>query len=124
MPAHRKPTAVLELSGAWQKNPQRRRTEPKPRAALGRAPKQSPISFAQAWKLIVSACPEGVLADRDRLIVEIAASLLVQFRDDPAKMPTARLQRLTSILGELGMSPASASRVTVPKPKDEFDEWD
>ena len=56
-------------------------------------------------------------------MVEIAASLLVQFREEPAKMPTARLQRLTSILGDLGMSPASASRVTVPAPQIDLDEF-
>ncbi len=64
----------------------------------------------------MSACPAGVLADRDRIMVEIAASLLVEFRAAPAKLSTARVQRLTSILGELGMSPASASRVSVPQP--------
>lgn len=47
--------------------------------------------------------------DRDRPHLKIAASLFVEFRAAPAK-----LSRLTAMLAALGMSPADASRVTVP----------
>ncbi|WP_426689993.1 hypothetical protein [Rhodanobacter ginsengiterrae] len=124
MVAHRKPSNVLQLSGAFAKNPQRTRTDPTPRGPIGSAPKQAPITFRKAWDLIVKACPEGVLADRDRLAVEIAASLFQQFRAAPAEFPAVKLARLQSLLADLGMTPAAASRVTAaPKPqRNDFDD--
>jgi hypothetical protein len=65
--------------------------------------------------LIVARCPDGVLADRDRLWVEVTAALFSQFRNDPAGMHPAKLLRLTAMLAGPGMSPANASRV-VAKP--------
>lgn len=124
MPAHRKPTSLLELAGAYRKDPQRRRVDPRPRGEIGLPPKQGPITFKQAWNMIVSCCPEGVLADRDRPWVEIAAHLLVQFRADPAAMHPAKLSRLTAMLASLGMSPADASRVAAApvRKRNEFDD--
>lgn len=111
MPRQRKPSHVLELNGAWAHNPNRRRIDPQPHGPIGKAPKQGPITFKKAWDLIVAQCPDGVLADRDRVWVEMAASLFVQFRNDPAGMHPAKLSRLTAMLSSLGMSPADASRV-------------
>lgn len=124
MPAHRKPTNVLELSGAWAKNPQRRRSDPPTRAPLGNPPKQEAMTFAQAWKYIAKCCPDGVLTDRDRPYLEIAASLFVQFRADPVKFHPAKLARLTAMLASLGMSPADASRVSVPKAPSDGGDFD
>jgi hypothetical protein len=59
----------------------------------------------------VKCCPEGVLADRDRIHMEIVASLLVQFRPDPVNFHPAKLGRLSAMLSQLGMSPADVSRV-------------
>lgn len=59
---------------------------------------------------------DGVLADRDRLAVEIAASLFVQFRAAPADFPSAKFARLQCLLADLGMTPAAASRVTAAPP--------
>ncbi|MBQ4854423.1 hypothetical protein IMW82_07040 [Rhodanobacter sp. B2A1Ga4] len=115
MPRQRKATNVLELSGAFAKNPNRRRVDPVPHGPIGKAPKQGLITFAKAWAMIVAQCPDGVLADRDRVWVEVASSLFVQFRADPANMHPAKLSRLTAMLSSLGMSPADASRV-VAKP--------
>lgn len=86
MPAHRKPTNILSLVGAFDKNPQRKRSDPPTRKTIGSAPTQSEITFAQAWKYIAKCCPAGVLADRDRIYLEIAASLFVEFRSALAKM--------------------------------------
>lgn len=124
MAAHRKPSNVLQLSGAFAKNPNRTRTDPTPRGPIGSAPRQVPITFRKAWDLIVKACPEGVLADRDRLAVEIAASLFVQFRAAPADFPAVKLARLQCLLADLGMTPAAASRVVAaPKPqRNDFDD--
>lgn len=126
MPAVRKPTNVLELTGAFKRNPNRARVDPPTHKPIGKPPKLGPITFQQAWRTIVASAPPGVLRDdRDRIWVEVAAHLLVQFRADPAAMPPQKLARLTSCLSALGLSPADASRVTAEKVKpDDGDGWD
>ena len=79
------------------------------------------MTFAQAWKYIAKCCPEGVLADRDRVYLEVAAYLFVEFRSAPAKFHPAKLARLTAMLANLGMSPADASRVSVVKQRERGD---
>ena len=122
MPAKRKPAAVQELTGAWRKDPQRRRVEPTVTGPIGSPPKQTPLDFPAAWRYLIRCAPKGVLADRDRVWLEVAAHLLVQFRADPANMHPAKLGRLTSCLSALGLSPADASRVaTAPRKPDNSD---
>ena len=106
---------MLSLVGAFDKNPSRRRADPPTHRAIGNAPKQSELTFAQAWKYLAKCCPNGVLADRDRVYLEVCASLFVEFRSAPAKFHPAKLARLTAMLSNLGMSPADASRVSVAK---------
>lgn len=124
MPAPRKPTNILHLTGSFKHNPNRRRVDPPTHKPIGAAPKQTVISFKQAWNLIVKCCPDGVLADRDRIHVEIVASLLVQFRADPVNFHPAKLGRLSAMLSQLGMSPADASRVsaTPKRTRGDFDD--
>jgi hypothetical protein len=124
MPAHRKPTSMLTLVGAFDKNPQRSRVDPRSKPLKMAPPRPNPITFAQAWKLLVTCCPNGVLMDRDRIWLEIAAQLFVEFRNGgAAKMHPAKLSRLTAMLSSLGMSPADASRVTAAPVRvtDDFD---
>lgn len=124
MPAHRKPTALQELSSAWRKNPQRRRVEPTVIGPIGAPPKQAPLDFPAAWRYLVKCAPAGVLASRDRVWLEVAAHLLVQFRANPAEMHPAKLSRLTACLSALGLSPADASRVSAAPPKPERGDFD
>ena len=53
-----------------------------------------------------------MLAQADRLIVEVAAQLVSQFRRQGNLMPLPALTRLQSVLGDMGMTPASRSKVT------------
>lgn len=124
MAAPRKPTAVLQLNGAFAHDPRRRRVDPKPKGPIGNAPKQGPLTVAQAWKYIVHCAPEGTLFSRDRLYVEMAASLFAQFRADPVRFHPAKLARLEMMLSKLGMSPADASRVRAApsRVRGDFDE--
>lgn len=81
MAAHRKPSNVLELAGAWKHDPARRRVDPPTHKPIGRPPKPESLTFEQAWKYIVKCAPRDVLRDdRDRLWIEVAVHLLVQFR--------------------------------------------
>jgi len=124
MPAKRKPAAVQELTGAWRKDPQRRRIEPTVSGPIGSPPKQTPLDFPAAWRNLVKCAPAGILAERDRVWLEVAAHLLVQFRANPAEMHPAKLSRLTACLSALGLSPAYASRVSFAPPTPERGDFD
>ena len=125
----RKPTNVLELNGAHKKNPARgreRENEPKPVNPIGEAPAEFASEQKAAWNDIVKQCHEGVLTSVDRLIVEIGANLLAEYRLNPIMFPSAKLNQLRGVLAQCGMTPADRSRVGVvggKKPKGDFDEF-
>jgi len=120
----RKPTKVLEMRGAFDKDPQRKRTkEPEPKGDLGQPPKQLSPSAKSAWREFAKQAPDGVFGDSDRVAVEIASVLLAEFREDPAEFSAARMARLDSLLGRFGMTPADRSKVVVDKSADEEDPW-
>lgn len=126
----RKPSNVLEMSGAFRKNPQRRAeraNEPQPTAPIGDPPPHLTANAARAWQDIVRLAPGGVLGDTDRLYVEIAAELLAMKRElGVLAMEPAKLNRLETMLGKLGMNPADRSKVNAPgsgKPKNQFNDF-
>ena len=91
---------------------------------IDNTPKQTAMTFAHAWKYIAKRCPDGVLADGDRMYLEVAASLFVEFRSAPGKFHPAKLQWLMAMLSNLGTSPADANRVSVvrQRERDDFDD--
>jgi hypothetical protein len=117
----RKPTALLELNGSLSHNPGRhanRAGEPFDPRPLGDPPLHLDPPQRAAWGEIERIAPPGVLCHGDRLIVELAAVLLAQFRAAGAMFPDGRLRRLESVLGQLGLTPAARSKVTAtPVPK-------
>lgn len=115
MPRARTPTNVLELSGAFKKNPKRgreRADEPEPKAGIGPAPEWLGDAERKAWDYIVGCVMPGVLGDSDRVYLEVAAELLALKRAvGVMEMESAKLNRLEMMLGKLGMNPADRSRV-------------
>lgn len=114
MPYPRKPTALLEMSGAFKHNPARRlerEGEPTPDGPLGEPPSYLPPEVAACWQRLVELAPEGVLCNCDEAIVEQTARLMVLTRS-----PTCNITAHTALrmfLRELGMTPASRSLVSV-----------
>ena len=80
MPRPRKPSNVMELAGAFDKNPQRRREEPKVDLGLGDPPDYFEADEIDVWCEIETSAPEGVLAKSDRLCVEMLVPLILQLR--------------------------------------------
>lgn len=123
MPKPRKPTNVLKFTGAFDKNPQRaasRAKEPKANGPIGAPPPELEKEALTAWHRIVEECPRGVLSKRDRIIVQAAAVLtgrMIRGEDDPKLLAQLRM-----FLGELGMTPAAASKVSAPDDDKEKDE--
>lgn len=112
----RKPTAVLELKGAFNKDPQRQRdAEPVPTDDIGDPPGHFDVMQCKTWQEIVSIAPPGVLFNSDRLALEMFVCLLVEFRGNPNGFHQAKLGRLESLCGKFGMTPSDRSKIIVKK---------
>lgn len=118
MTKQRTPTKILEMRGAFKKNPQRRRTEePQPEHLIAADP---PDHWAedvqQAYRDIVGSCVPGVLTDMDTLAVEVAARSLAQLRhrfEEKGKATMADARAVYLMLGKLGMNPSDRSGLSV-----------
>lgn len=115
----RKPTKILELKGAFKKDPQRKRlSEPKSDTPLGDPPKHLRKKVQGIWCEIASHASPDVLTASDRIALELAAELLFEFRIDPIEFPANKLSRLESLLAKFGMNPSDRSKMSVGKPRD------
>ena len=102
------------LSGAMEKNPSRfrdRAAEPTDDRPLGPPPEFLEASQRAAWLEIERLAPW--LCHADRLAVEIASVLIAKFRLAGDMTPPAIFSRLEAALGQLGLTPASRSKVTM-----------
>jgi phage terminase small subunit len=129
----RKPTNVLQLAGAFKKNPDRgraRANEPRPTGAIGDPPDALSEAVRKAWHDTVAEAPPGVLTNADRGILTLVAMLrdhaehgeIYITREgvvtDERVWDTKKLALLKSCYTELGMTPASRSKVQI-KPAEE-----
>lgn len=69
----------------------------------------------KVWAEFVSLCPAGVLTSVDRVLLEQAACLLRKCRQKHWDVTAQTHQRMTMLLGLMGMTPADRSRVSVRK---------
>lgn len=118
---------MLDARGAFKKDPQRKRArenEPQVAEPLPDTPPDYLEPEVQAsWCELVALIPAGVAKSCDRYIVEMAATLITRLRIESVVMPQERFSELRRCLGELGMTPASRSKVSAPKPLgNEFDD--
>jgi hypothetical protein len=123
MGRNRTPTAVLELTGAFKKHPDRKRaraSEPRGSGPVGEPPERFDEELRAIWFEIADMIPAGVLAKSDRLALEIPCGLVRKVFQD--SINGAELSRLNSLLARLGMTPADRSKVSVPKQPEEQDE--
>lgn len=118
----RTPTNVLELRGAYTKNPQRKRkAEPKPVAGIGRFT-EGPTEISEIWDEVVAQTVPGVMTISDRVALEIVCRLLSDLRTKPDDISVGKVTALCNLLGRFGLTPADRSKVTIPDEKPE-DEW-
>ena len=121
----RKPTQELELNGAFEKDPQRKRAraqEPKSEDPIGPAPQHWDVPdgalrcqefqrLRVIWEELVSQAPPGVLSSSDRCHLEIICGLLDKYRRNVLK--DAGLKTLNKMMGEIALNAAARSRFTV-----------
>lgn len=116
MPRPRKPTAVLELQGAFKKDPQRgraRANEPRPTGMIGAAPAGFDPELIAIWDELSRDIPPGVLTNADRLMLEITCRLTQKLRN--GRIHGGELSVLAGCCTRLGMTPADRSKIAVPK---------
>jgi hypothetical protein len=114
MPAHRKPTALLEASGYFRKHPERRAAranEPKPNGPLGDPPAWLNRTAVQCWHRLVARVPYP-LTNADEHILAFTCSLEAKIRRGNASIGEGNLY--TKCLTKLGMTPSDRSLVYVP----------
>lgn len=121
----RTPSNVLEMRGAYKKDPQRRRKdEPEAVAGIGHAPSYFEPDQVSAWDEIVGRCHAGVLCDADGLAVEQAALLLSMSRKPIVVLPNGEMSKpmrssdrvmLIGLLARFGMTPSDRSKVAGAK---------
>lgn len=114
----RKPTNVLELKGAFKKDPRRaaaREDEPQPVTPIGPAPEHFDEVQAACYDELVRRAHAGVLCDSDAITVEVGAVLLARLRTKTDEFTAGEFGRIQAILGALGMTPADRSKVAAIK---------
>lgn len=115
MPRVRKPTSVLQFTGAFAKNPQRaesRKHEPKPTGGIGEPPSRLTDDQKKIWFELVGESLPGVLSNADRQILELTVRAVEMIRVVYDPKVAAQLNQY---LQQLGMTPAARSKVQAAK---------
>jgi hypothetical protein len=114
MGAPRKPTAQLELVGAFKKNPQRRREyEPQCLEDVMLPPVELGADELVAWDFLVECAVEDVLTKMDSACLALVAKAVAVAWKPGAKVD--EMYKAVNLLGKLGMTPADRSKIVVPK---------
>lgn len=133
MPRPRKPTALLELNGAFKKNPARaaaRFDEPRPTTGIGDPPAdflrtESTLAarHLRIWHELIAQAPEGVLTGCDRMI--LANTCRIQAAIEGGKTDPGMFNQLRGHLNDMGMTPVGRSKVAGTKKKpDSQNPWE
>lgn len=110
----RKPTADLNATGAFERNPARSRPhEPNTGRGIGPAPAHLTDIQRAIWDELVGNCASGVFQSSDRMVMECLCILVAQLRANPAGFGGRTWATMQSLLARCGMTPSDRSRVTV-----------
>ena len=111
----RKPTAHLELVGAFKHDPQRKR-EGEPVSDDPAMPHPSLSENGQkAFQFLLDTAVPGVLQKQDSAFVALAAEVLGQIWHGEDKPSIMDMHRAGQLLVRLGRTPTERSRVVVAK---------
>lgn len=118
MARHAQPREIAELKGADKRNPQRYRGEPvKSSVEVGHAPEHLSEHAKQIWFELETYSLPGVLTGADRFVVEMAAELMAEYREDRRGFAVGKYTHLIGLLARLGLSPSDRQKFTTDKPQ-------
>lgn len=118
------PTNILELKGAFKKNPNRRRKEePKQELPLGNPPTRLKKSVQKIWREISKQAAPGVLTFADRQAMELASIAIERVRknydifdEDGNHVITMNdIKSAMTMLGQFGLTPATRASLGIQK---------
>jgi len=115
MPGVPKPTRLKVLQGTFRKD--RAKNEPNPTAPIGDPPAHLTQEQAFCWREIVGICADRVLTEADRLAVEIAACLMLEYRMHAKTGMQYSMQKLSTLivlLGKMGLTPSDRAKINLP----------
>jgi len=113
----RKPTAQLELVGAFDKNPQRtRNSEPMCDEEVIQPPVELDEDALVAWNFLVECSVPGILTRLDSTYLALVAKAVAKAWQPDAKID--EMYKAGNMLGKLGMTPSDRSKVVVPRKKE------
>jgi len=116
------PSAIHELTGAYKKDPQRRRkAEPKPKGGIGPYPVDMVKTEEEVWDYLVGTMAPNVLTDMDRSSFLIAVKLFTKMLKD--EVNCTELGQLISLLGKFGLNPTDRTKIGVAAKDDKPSEW-
>ena len=115
----RKPTSELKMNGAFAKNPNRARVDPKTHGPVGDPPPSMDIALHATWFELAEMAPVDVLRSADRALLEMSTKLLYAFRLLPLGVlpESALVGQFFKSLSMMGMSPTDRSKVHAPQDK-------
>lgn len=117
----RKPTEVLELKGAFAKDPQRKRPiGAKSGKPIGKPPAHLSDGEKICWAELAAIAPAGVLQRENAALLELTARLLNESRwSNFGMLQTSRLALLKECLVQMGLTPAARSKVYAEPPQED-----
>lgn len=118
MARHRTPSNILELKGAYKRNPERRNhDEPEATPFVDKPPAYFDAQHIRAWNDVIDRVPAGVLKNADYYLVVLAAAIVVEIEEKSGHISNERMGRFVSISACLAITPSSRSSFVVPKAK-------
>jgi len=117
----RLPDELHVITGAWDKNPNRRRTgTPKSENPFGNPPKYFAADEKKCWKEILENALPGVLTGADRWVAETACIIMAKMRRRE-NMHGNEMSLLVTCLSKLGMTPVDRTRLSATPDKKDSD---
>ena len=115
------PLEVARLKGAVKHNPQRYRDVPEGSPLPAGEPPAGMRQGAKViWFELLGWTPNGCATASERVYLELAANLMLEYRNDPFIFPAAKIAQLQAAIKELGMGAVARRKCAVPatKPKE------
>lgn len=122
--ANRKATGVIAANGGFAINPSRKRVDLPSAGQVVGPPEYLTEDEKTVWQELLATSPEGVLQASDSVALELAATLLADYRKDRTSFNAGRLAVLQKALSSIGRTPVDRGRVAAPvAPQDPEDPW-